>query len=352
MQTHLDYLYHSQRREFAFAASDLLEYRVWKTAFRSRLSSILGLSERLADELNPHQLYAYDRGDYWEEKYTLAVGEGVQTPLYLLTPKQPPPYQPLLVFHGHEPSAQYCMGIYPDQETAQQNLAIDNNYAQALARAGYLVSVVEQRGFGERQSRVSSENKNSCRHLAFHYLSHGRTLLGERIWDGMCAASFLLSHPQATNKLGCIGHSAGGTTALWLAALDERIRAVLVSGYFNSFHDSILALEHCECNVVPGILALAELGDLAALIAPRPFCALNGRQDPIFPFHAAQSQFETVQRAYDLHNAAGACCLIAHPEGHVYNHQLACKWFTEWLVQNTPTAVPQSRPIPNGDFYE
>jgi hypothetical protein len=140
-------------------------------------------------------------------------------------------------------------------------------------------------------------------------------LLGERIWDGMCAATYLLSRPDVTGGLGCTGHSGGGTTALWLAALDERISTVLVSGYFNSFRGSILAMEHCECNYVPGILTLAEMGDIAALIAPRPFCALNGEQDEIYPVEYVHEQFATVRRAYELHVAIHACKLSIHPGG-------------------------------------
>jgi hypothetical protein len=160
---------------------------------------------------------------------------------------------------------------------------------------------------------------------------HGRTLLGERVWDGMCAATYLLSRPDVTGGLGCTGHSSGGTTALWLSALDGRIKTVLVSGYFNSFRGSILAIEHCECNYVPGILELAEMGDIAALIAPRPFCALNGEKDEIYPVSFAREQFATVQKGYELHDASHACKLSIHSGGHAYNNQVSRDWFAEWM---------------------
>ena len=83
---------------------------------------------------------------------------------------------------------------------------------------------------------------------------------------------------------------------------------------------------------MPGILTLAEMGDLAALIAPRPFRAINGEQDPIFPAWAGREQFETVRRAYELHGATEACSLAVHPGGHAYHHQLSQEWFARWLV--------------------
>jgi hypothetical protein len=185
---------------------------------------------------------------------------------------------------------------------------------------------------GERLSAVVAEPANrACRHISFFYQLHGRTLLGERVWDGMCAATWLLSRSDVTGGLGCTGHSGGGTTALFLSALDERVTTVLVSGYFNSFRGSILAREHCECNYVPGILELAEMGDIAGLIAPRPFCALHGREDQIFPVAFAHEQFETVRRAYELHHASYACRLSIHPDGHAYQNTISRSWFVEWL---------------------
>lgn len=296
---------------------------------RLNLKTILGLNDHPPASLATQQVYMLDRGKYTEQKLLLDCGEGIQTPLYLLTPHKNQPYKPILVFHGHDPSSQYCIGNYPDPETARANLAIDNNYAQALAEAGYLVCAVAQRGIGERVSGQVSANGRSCRHLSFSYLMNGRTLLGERVWDGACAASYLLSRPDITGGLGCTGHSGGGATALWLSAFEERICAVLVSGYFSSFRASILAMEHCECNYVPGILPLAEMGDLAALLAPRPFCALNGKNDPIFPVSAAIEQFETVRSAYRAHRAETNCQLVIHPGGHSYNNALALEWFAQ-----------------------
>jgi hypothetical protein len=333
LQGHLDKIYSASTRSFAFTARTLKDYSIWQTAFRTELTRLLGLENHPPASLAVESIQSIDHGSYTEEKLSLDVGEGVQAPIYLLTPKQEPPYKPILVFHGHDPSAQYCLGNYPDEETARANLATDNNYAKALAEAGYLVCVVEQRGMGERLSDLVLNvfSRSSCRHLSFFYQLHGRTLLGERVWDGMCAATWLLSRNDLTGGLGCTGHSGGGTTTLFLSALDERIKSVVVSGYFNSFRRSILAINHCECNYVPHILELAEMGDIAALIAPRPFCAINGEKDDIYPVAFAHEQFKTVRRAYELHNADNACKLHIHPGIHGYHNAMSQSWFSEWM---------------------
>lgn len=333
LQRHLDDL-SAQTPRLALRAHTSAELQIWQSTLRSEIARLLGIAERQAAPVNAEKIASIDRGAYVEEKYRLDCGEHVQTPMYLLVPKGAPPFKPILAFHGHAASAQYMLGNFPDAATARAQLAIENNYAQALAQAGYLVCAIEQRGLSERTTnQVSDENPaRSCRHLAFAYAMLGRTLIGERCWDGMCAIHYLQTRTDlAPHVLGCTGHSGGGTTALWLAAIDSRITTLVVSGYFCSFQDSLLAMRHCECNYVPGILARAEMGDLAALFAPRPLRAINGEADPLYPAFAARQQFETVKHAYALCHADEKCSLAIHSGEHAYHHQLAQEWFSKWL---------------------
>lgn len=287
-------------------------------------------------------IHSVERPNHTEEKIRLSVGEDVSILIYVLVPKSRPPHKPVLAFPGHEPGIRYCIGEFPDPETAQIHRTANDNYAEYLAGCGYLVGAVEQRGFGERRTGTAGDRQpeRSCRELSFAYLMMGRTLMGERCWDGMFAASYLLSRPDAApGELGATGHSGGGATALWLAVLDERIRAAVVSGYFCSFRDSIMAIAHCECNYIPGILNLSEMGGLAATVAPRPLCIVHGQQDPIFPFSATAREFEKVRQAYARSGAPDACLLAAHPGGHAYHNDLSRAWFDRWL-SSPPAPAP------------
>ena len=337
LQAHVDYLYANAPRRLAFRAQTIDDFAVWQTALRQQVAQLLGIAGRaLPQTIRVERLQAIDRGAYVEEKYALDVGEPVPAPIYVLVPKTTPPYKPVLAFHGHDPNDQYILGYYPDEATAQEWRAVDNNYAQALAEGGYLVCSVAQRGFGERmtvqQLSVEEGRWNSCRHLSFESLMQGRTLLGERIWDGLVALSYVQSRPDVVpGVMGCTGNSGGGTTTLWLAALDERITVTVPSCYFCSFKHSILGMRHCECNYVPGVLQYAEMGDLAALIAPRPFRAIAGEHDPIYPLEGTLEQFETVRRAYALLDAEDRCSLAVHPGEHAYNIAFSREWFGQWL---------------------
>ena len=206
LQAHVDAVYEAAPRRLAFKARTPDEFGAWQAALRQKTLALLGLAERTPPEsVAAEKLQAVERDGYVEEKYLLDAGEGVSIPTYLLIPRTEPPYRPVLVFHGHNPSVQWILGNYPSAEEREIRLKADNNYAQALAQAGYLVCAVEQRGFGERQTENGrgSVHENSCRHLAFTYQMTGRNLVGERCWDGMCAIAFLQGRPGC--GAGCSG---------------------------------------------------------------------------------------------------------------------------------------------------
>ncbi|MCL6507709.1 MAG: acetylxylan esterase, partial [Bryobacteraceae bacterium] len=122
-----------------------------------------------------------------------------------------------------------------------------------------------------------------------------------RVWDAMRAVDFLEGRPEVDPaRIGCLGISGGGMITLFTAALDTRIKAALVSGYLNSFHDSIMSISHCEDNYIPGILKYAEMADIACLIAPRPLFIESGTEDNIFPVEATRAAVDQVRRAYEL----------------------------------------------------
>ncbi|NDJ78229.1 MAG: hypothetical protein GYB65_18425 [Chloroflexi bacterium] len=336
LQAHVDDLYANGPRRLALRAQTPHEFELWRAALRQAISHLLGIAGRTPPRsVQAVHLTSTDQGAYVEKKFALDVGESVSAPAYVLVPKGEPPYKPVLVFHGHNPSVQYILGNYPDPDTADHWRALDNNYAQRLAEAGYLVGVIAQRGFGERLSDqvIEAETFHSaCRQLSFEYLLHGRTMLGERIWDALHLLSFIRARADVVpGVMGCTGNSGGGTTTLWLAALDDRITVAVPYCYFCSFKHSILGVQHCECNYVPGILTLAEMGDLAALIAPRPVRFIAGEHDPLFPIAATRQQFDTVQRAYDLLDAGERCSLAVHPDEHRYDVALSRAWFDRWL---------------------
>ncbi|MEZ5395704.1 MAG: hypothetical protein R2724_23220 [Bryobacterales bacterium] len=59
-------------------------------------------------------------------------------------------------------------------------------------------------------------------------------------------------------RVGCMGIPAAAPSPPSPSALEPRIKAALISGYLNTFRDSIFSLAHCIDNYVPGILNCAR----------------------------------------------------------------------------------------------
>lgn len=112
------------------------------------------------------------------------------------------------------------------------------------------------------------------------------------MWDVLRLVDFVERRPTLdADRVGITGHSGGGAVTLLVAVLDDRLAPVAPNPYFCTFEDSILAIDHCACNYVPGLLRLGEMCDLAGLVAPRPLVVTTGKRTPSSPWrrHAARS---------------------------------------------------------------
>jgi fermentation-respiration switch protein FrsA (DUF1100 family) len=174
--------------------------------------------------------------------------------------------------------------------------------------------------------------QSSCRAVAANALLLGRTLLGLRVWDVLRLIDYIRMRPEPlADPIGCAGLSGGGMVALFSAALDQRIACAVVSGYFNTFRDSIMAIDHCLCNYVPGILQYAEMADIAGLIAPRPLLIESGARDPIFPAEATRRALEELRRVYVAFGAPERLDADFFEGEHRWSGAKAYDWLGRWL---------------------
>jgi hypothetical protein len=119
--------------------------------------------------------------------------------------------------------------------------------------------------------------------------------------------------------------------SLFAAACDTRIKIAVPGSYFCTFQDSIGSIEHCDCNYIPGILRLGEMYDIAGLIAPRPFCAIAGEEDPIFPIAAVRRSYEKLHAIFSVAGAPDKCRLYVGQGGHRYYKAGAWPFFREFM---------------------
>jgi pimeloyl-ACP methyl ester carboxylesterase len=115
--------------------------------------------------------------------------------------------------------------------------------------------------------------------LAYESLVTGTPLLGQRLRDAACAAECLLARPdvEAARGLVAVGWGAAGLLALHLAAVDERVRRVVLIGSIERLR-SLVERERYDYPMgwlAPGLVRGVDspdgydVDDLMRVIAPR-----------------------------------------------------------------------------------
>ncbi len=99
------------------------------------------------------------------------------------------------------------------------------HYAHELAERGYICIVPDYPSFGD--------DAFDFRKQGAHYLSGSM----KAIWNNIRAVDVLETIPEVDrDQIGVIGHSLGGHNALFTAAFDLRLKAVVTSCGFTAFH--------------------------------------------------------------------------------------------------------------------
>lgn len=305
--------YRPEDAPYRFQASTQVEAERWQKRTRQALNETLGFQDWPVIDPEPQTIESVDKRDHVREKVLLRTSPHTLMPVYLLLPKDAArPMPSVVAFHGHGYGVKDIVGLWEDGDERDSADGYHKDFAVALCRRGFAVAAPEISCFGERQTDfsyldgpISGEAPSACDHtakLAFHL---GGSALGLRTWDAKRLIDYLRTRPEFDiERLGAMGISGGGLHTFFSTCLDERIRACVVSGYYCTFRDSILAMSHCTCNFVPGLGRFGEMYDLVGLIAPRPFLIESGSKDPIFPVASARDSLERARGVYGVFGAA------------------------------------------------
>ncbi len=322
--------YESIRPSLAFPGGTADEVLRWQQEGRAKLVELMGeFPERVP--LEAEVLESRDMGDYTRETLVFQTRRNLTAYGYLLLPKDREGTIPAMVcVPGHGRGVDDIVGIETDGTQRAEKEGYAKDFAIQAVEHGYATLAIEPLGFGHRRdeaARSSGPGQNSCRPAAGAAMLFGETMVGWRVWDVIRAIDYLQTRPEVDGeRVGVMGISGGGTVSLFAAAVDDRIGAAMVSGYFNTFRDSIVSLSHCLDNYVPGLLRYMEMYDVAGLIAPRALFVESGEEDHIFPIAAAREAFD---RTRPMYRALGAEDRLAHEVfagGHEFNGGRAWKF--------------------------
>jgi cephalosporin-C deacetylase-like acetyl esterase len=243
----------------------------------------------------------------------------------------------------------------------------------SLVKSGFVVLAFDPIGQGERRqywnpaTGITEVPSATYEHSMPGQLQLmlGDTLTGYLMWDAMRAIDYLITRPEVDpTRIGCTGHSGGGTLTMFTSAVDERIRCVAVheGGTRNRWPMRVvpfspLGPSDVEQNLFPGAAIGIDNPDLLIAIAPRPLMATIEHFSPGFDAAA-----NTVRERYKLLGVGDRFSTVEAGDPHAWTHKLrlaTADWFSRWFYQRPgPTTEPELTPerpqdlrcFPNGSI--
>lgn len=330
-EAYLRNLYAPERCSRSCEIENLEQLLEWQIDARHTLYRITGLGQ-MQDELADHtptvkRSDVEDMGDYTRTRCSIETEPGFDVPFWLLQPKSDGPYPLAILPHGHDPHGMDTgIGLAHDADHAQTISTEDRDVAVQAVQRGYIAIAPAARGTSGTTGIPDIKGrhgKRECRSQFMHALLAGRTATAERVWDVMRLIDWALdTFKIKTSRILLMGNSGGGVITYYTAACDDRITCAVPSCSYCSFVGETGFIHHCDCNAIPGIRRWGEIWDVAALIAPRPICIVNGRQDKLFPLSEVN---RAVTRARNIYDTIGHGDRFEHhygPAGHRFYSDL------------------------------
>ena len=315
-----------------------------------------GLPERTP--LRLRTLGGFERSEYRVEKLLYESRPNFHIPANLYIPKlHQPPFPGVLFQMGHSANGK---AYEPYQRCCQ-----------GLVKLGYLVLAFDPMGQGERiyypdasgiRTRLASSDDEHSQ-AGRQMLLIGDSATRMQAWDSIRSLDVLASHPMVDAKrIGATGQSGGGTTSMFLAAIDDRVAAIAVC----SGNTENVA---CADFLPPGSTDDAEqdfpgsgpLGfdrwDLLYPFAPKPLMVSVSDADffgTYSPRYIANGweEFRKLRGVYSALGKGGQIAWVSTPLPHslAYDSRVRVySWFARWLKGETKEIVEESATAPEPD---
>jgi dienelactone hydrolase len=225
-----------------------------------------------------------------------------ETEAYVLRPRQHAGRLPgVIVFHTTTPES--------IRQPAGLSDVPEKHFGLALARRGF-VAFCPRNFLWAGSTRMAAERQTR----RFHERHPRATGMAKMLFDGQLAVDILTARPDVDHgRIGCIGHSLGAKEALYLAAFDPRITAVVSSEGGIGTRMSNWDAEWYLGDIIHRPDFEREHHELLALAAPRPFLLVGGDSAD---GAASWPWIEAATPAYRLFGEPPRLGLLNHRRGH------------------------------------
>lgn len=244
------------------------------------------------------------------------VEPGVETEAYVLTPG---------IARGRRAGAIVFHTTTPESIRQPAGLADvrEKRFGMALARRGFVAFC--PRNFLWPETARLAAKEETARFQQRHPRARG---MAKMLFDGQVALDALIARADVDrSRIACIGHSLGAKEALYLAAFDRRVTAVVSSeggiGMTMSNWDAAWYLGP----LARDLTSPREHHELLALAAPRPFLLVGGDSAD---GAASWPWIEAALPVYRLYSEPPRLGLLNHQGGHAVPPHVEPR-LIEWL---------------------
>jgi len=189
-----------------------------------------------------------------------------------------------------------CLYFKPQQKRSPTVILLDSHgktrggtgLAEQLVSEGYGVFAADLRGMGEtaladadsleREGTVAARILGDEAGGAYDGLRLGRSIFAMRVYDLLQVVEYLVSREEVDErKIAVIGKKSCGSLALYAAAIDERIKGVMVDSSLALFADLVTSRDYTWhfMDFLPGVLKYHDLPQVVGSLAPRTVWMLN-----------------------------------------------------------------------------
>ncbi len=241
---------------------------------RNNLLSLLGeMPTKVGLELNEFE--EVDCEAFVRKKISYSSEAGEIIPAFLCIPKiMRAPIPAVYCFHQH--AGNWLLG---KSEIVGLAGSPDQAYASELAERGYVTLAPDAIGFEERADAADPVQHHA--HQLHARLLRGQTLLGKVLFDISAGIDLLQSLPDVdATRIGFIGHSYGGRTALFAPVFDRRIKASVSN--CGSTKLKVMLAQNIGIQfdyVIPSFLACGDIEDIVRLVEPCNLLILGADDD-------------------------------------------------------------------------
>jgi dienelactone hydrolase len=228
----------AQARSRRFWKYDRSSPSAWTASLREnrdRLREILGAVdprlppavERFGDDENPALVAETKRYRVYQVRWP--VLDGVPAEGLLVQPATGTPAAHIVVVPDAGQTPEQLLGLAP-------GLPPDRQFARRLAASGceLLIPVLVRREPLVTEDEQLRKTEQTWREWLYRQGYHmGRHLIGYEVQKVLAGVDNFRARHGGAARVGVVGYAEGGLVALYAAALDTRIDAALVSGYFD-----------------------------------------------------------------------------------------------------------------------